>query len=231
MLSELFSGVLDKTAQAVISVSDFLFCVGAALVAGLVLALVYRYRSQYTRSFMLTLAILPATVCVVIMMVNGNIGAGVAVAGAFSLVRFRSAPGTAKEIGAIFVAMAAGLISGMGYIGYALLFTLLLSAVWFLYSLAGLGRPTASDRERVLRITVPEDLNYTEAFSDLIEQYTINAELVKVKTTNLGSLFRLTYYITLRDVSKEKAFIDDLRCRNGNLEITIARQEANTGEL
>ncbi len=231
MWNTIFDGVFDTTTQAKIAVSDFLICVGIALVIGLILALVYRYRSQYTRSFMLTLAVLPATVCVVIMMVNGNIGAGVAVAGAFSLVRFRSAPGSAKEIGAIFIAMTAGLIAGMGYVGYAVLFTLVLSAAWLVYQLVGFGRGGATNGERVLRITVPEDLNYTAVFDEPLAQYTSVHELIKVKTTNLGSLFRLTYHITLRNAAQEKEFIDALRCRNGNLEITLARQEGNSGEL
>ncbi len=231
MWNELFDGVFDTTTQMTISVTDFLLCVGIALVLGLILALVYRYRSQYTRSFMLTLALLPSTVCVVIMMVNGNIGAGVAVAGAFSLVRFRSAPGTAKEIGAIFIAMAAGLIAGMGYVGYAVLFTLVLSAAWLVYQLVGFGSKGVMNGERILRITIPEALNYTEVFDEPLAQYTCAHELVKIKTTNLGSLFRLTYHITLRDAAQEKAFVDALRCRNGNLEITVARQEESNGEL
>ncbi len=231
MWNKLFEGVFDTATQTRIAVPDFLLCVGMALVIGLILALVYRYRSQYTRSFMLTLAVLPATVCVVIMMVNGNIGAGVAVAGAFSLVRFRSAPGTANEIGAIFIAMAAGLIAGMGYIGYAMLFTLVLSAAWLLYQFIGIGRGGTMNRQRILRITIPEDLNYTEVFDEPFARYTTACELMKIKTTNLGSLFRLTYHVTLRDATQEKEFIDDLRCRNGNLEITIARQEGNGGEL
>ena len=231
MWNKLFEGVFETATQARITVTDFLLCVGIALGIGLMLTLVYRYRSQYTRSFMLTLALLPATVCVVIMMVNGNIGAGVAVAGAFSLVRFRSATGTAKEIGAIFIAMATGLIAGMGYVGYAVLFTLVLSAAWLVYQLVGLGSKSATNGERVLRVTIPEDLHYTEVFDEPLARYTTAYELVKIKTTNLGSLFRLTYHITLRDVALEKAFIDALRCRNGNLEITIARQEGNGGEL
>lgn len=110
----LFRGLFDTDMTHVISVSDFLLCIGCSLLIGLVLAACYTYRTRYTKSFVVTLALLPAVVCVVIMMVNGNVGAGVAVAGAFSLVRFRSVPGTAKEIGVLFLAMGAGLIAGMG---------------------------------------------------------------------------------------------------------------------
>ena len=230
MWNKLFEGIFDGDLITTVSVDKFLLCIGVALVLGIVLALVYDFRNQYTRSFLVTLAILPAVVCVVIMMVNGNIGAGVAVAGAFSLVRFRSAPGTAKEIGAIFIAMATGLVAGMGYLGYASLFVLILGAVWLLYELVGFGN-RAVTLERVLRVTVPEDLEYTAAFNDPLSQYTSSAQLVRVKTTNLGSLFKLTYRIRLRCAADEKALIDAIRCRNGNLEVSVGLQEGNNGEL
>ena len=230
MLDKIFQGVFDGDVLAAVSVDKFLLCIGVALVLGVVLALVYAYRSQYTRSFLTTLALLPAVVCVVIMMVNGNIGAGVAVAGAFSLVRFRSAPGTAREIGAIFIAMAAGLVAGMGYLGYAALFVLVLGAVWMVYELLGFGHSGAT-LDRVLRVTVPEDLEYTAAFDEPLAQYTTSAQLVRVKTTNLGSLFKLTYRIRLRSAAAEKELIDAIRCRNGNLEVSVGLQEGNNGEL
>ncbi len=230
MLDKVFQGVFDGGLISAVSVDKFLLCVGVALVLGILLALVYAYRSQYTRSFLVTLALLPAVVCVVIMMVNGNIGAGVAVAGAFSLVRFRSAPGTAREICAIFIAMAAGLVAGMGYLGYAALFVIILGIVWLLYERLGFGNRSVT-LERVLRITVPEDLEYTTAFTDLLEQYTSTAQLMRVKTTNLGSLFKLTYRIRLKSAEAEKALIDAIRCRNGNLEVSVGLQEGNSGEL
>ena len=139
MLNTIFGGIFDTQSTTVISVWKFLLCVGVALVIGVILAAVYSYKNRYTKSFLVTLAILPAIVCVVIMMVNGNVGAGVAVAGAFSLVRFRSVPGTAKEIGAIFLAMAAGLIAGMGYLGYAVLFTVVLCGCMLLYNKLSFG--------------------------------------------------------------------------------------------
>lgn len=221
MLDSVFRGLFDSDTAAVISVGDFLLCVGCALVLGLILALAHRYRTRSSESFLATLALLPAVVCVVIMMVNGNIGAGVAVAGAFSLVRFRSVPGTAREIGALFLAMGAGLICGMGYLAYALLFTVLLSAVTVLYTRLA---PVAA-KENTLHITVPESLDYTGVFDEVFSEYLSAWELTAVKTSNMGSLFRLTYCITLRDAAREKAFIDALRCRNGNLEIGITRQE------
>ena len=198
---------------------------------GLFLAFVYAFKSHYTRSFVVTLALLPAVVCVVIMMVNGNVGAGVAVAGAFSLVRFRSIPGTAKDIGTIFLAMGAGLIAGMGYLGLAVLFVLILGICMLVYNLLGLGIGKKPSLDKTLRITIPEDLNYSEAFDDLFKQYTRRHEMISVKTTNMGSLYKLVYNITLKDMKKEKEFIDALRCRNGNLEIAICKQEPIVYEL
>ena len=231
MLDSLFQGIFDTDTAATIAVTDFLLCIGAALLIGLFLALIYTYKSHYTMSFVITLAILPAVVCVVIMMVNGNVGAGVAVAGAFSLVRFRSVPGSAKEIGTIFLAMGAGLICGMGYLGYAMLFSVILGLCMLLYNRIGLGAVKKICLDKTLRITIPEDLNYTEVFTDLMETYTSQYELIQVKTTNLGSLFKLVYNLRLKDASKEKEFIDALRCRNGNLEIKVSRQESNLAEL
>lgn len=223
MLDSLFNGLFDTDMTSVIAVSDFLLCVACSLVIGLILTFGYMYRSRYTKSFLLTLALLPAVVCVVIMMVNGNIGAGVAVAGAFSLVRFRSVPGTAREITMLFLAMGAGLIAGMGYLGYAVLFTVILCALSILYNRMDLGTKRNSAMYKTLHITIPEDLDYSSVFDGVLSEYASSHELVRVKTTNMGSLFKLTYDLTLKDPEKE--MIDKLRCRNGNLEITVSKQE------
>lgn len=231
MLENIFKGIFDTGLTEVISVSNFLVCVGSALIVGLIIAALYSFKTRCTKSFAATLALLPAVVCVVIMMVNGNVGAGVAVAGAFSLVRFRSVPGTAREIGAIFLAMGAGLICGMGYIAYAVLFSVVLSVVSLIYSCFDFGIGKKSALYKTLHITIPEDLDYTGVFEDLLNEYASKWELVQVKTTNMGSLFRLTYNLTLRTGAKEKELIDKLRCRNGNLEITVSKQETNVYEL
>ena len=231
MLDKFFNGIFDWDFATVISVTDFLSCLGVALLLGIVLAVAYAFKARFTKSFVMTLALLPAVVCVVIMMVNGNIGAGVAVAGAFSLVRFRSAPGSAREIVAIFLAMGAGLICGMGYLGYAALFTVIMSLLLAAYNFFDFGMSRRMTVHKSIRITIPEDLDYTNVFEDLFEEYTKRCELVKVKTTNMGSMFRLTYNITLRDAKLEKEFIDKLRERNGNLEIMISREETSQGEL
>ena len=224
MFHNLFAGIFDSSTTTVIPVSQFLLCVGVSLVIGVILAAAYAYKTRYNPGFVRTLAILP------IMMVNGNVGTGVAVAGAFSLVRFRSVPGSAKDIGAIFIAMGAGLVSGMGYLGYAVLYTVILALIMAGYVHLNLWEKKDT-RERTLTITIPEDLDYTSVFDDLFDTYTEKCELARVKTTNMGSLFKLTYQLTLKDSSKEKEMIDGLRCRNGNLEIVISSQENVTENL
>lgn len=214
-MSTFFSGIFDTTAT--ISVSSFLTVVFTAIAIGIFLALVYRYREKTTNSFLLCLALLPAIVSVVIMMVNGNIGAGVAVAGAFSLVRFRSVPGTAKEIAAIFLAMGTGLVCGMGYLGFAVLFAVILAAGMFIFTAL-----TGERSEKYLTITIPESLDYSGAFDDIFSDYLTSWDSVSVKTTNMGSLFKLKYRITMKNSSDEKKFIDALRTKNGNLEVAIA---------
>ena len=232
MLSaNIFKGIFDNELITVISPGNFLLCIGVALLLGIFLAAVYTFKSRYTKSFVVILAMLPAVVCVVIMMVNGNVGAGVAVAGAFNLVRFRSVPGTAKEIGTIFLAMCAGIVVGMGYFAFAITFTVILGLFILVCSAFGLGTKKSNPTERVLRITIPEDLNYTEVFDDLMEKYTSFNEIERVKTVNMGSMFRLTYNIKLKDAKQEKEFIDEIRCRNGNLEVSMAKPEVNLVEL
>lgn len=231
MLDTFFKGIFDTDMTAVLSVSDFLLCVGCSLVIGLMLSLMYMYRTRYTKSFVATLALLPAVVCVVIMMVNGNVGTGVAVAGAFSLVRFRSVPGSAKEIGAIFIAMGTGLIAGMGYLAYAFLFSIILGLAGMFYNRFDFGFKKKSALYKTLNITIPEDLDYTGVFDEIFKEYANSWGLTRVKTTNMGSLFRLTYNIVLKNANTEKELIDKLRCRNGNLEITVSNQETVVAEL
>ena len=231
MLDNLFRGLFDSDLTTVISVTDFLLCMGFSLILGLVMAFAYMYRTRYTKSFVVTLALLPAVVCVVIMLVNGNVGTGVAVAGAFSLVRFRSVPGTAKEICTLFLAMGAGLIAGMGYLGFAVLFTVVMCAVFVLYNRMDFGAKKNSDAYKTFAITIPEDLDYSGIFDDIFAEYTVSHDLARVKSTNMGSMFKLTYNVTLRDVTREKEMIDKIRCRNGNLEITVSKQETTVTEL
>ena len=230
-MENIFKGLFDNQYVEVIGITDFLLCVGVALVAGVILALTYMFRNRYTKSFVVTLALLPAVVCVVIMMVNGNVGTGVAVAGAFSLVRFRSAPGSARDICMLFLAMGAGLIAGMGYLAYALLFTVILCAFFLLYNFLDMGAKKNQATHKTLTVTIPEDLDYTGVFADIFEKYTTACELVRVKTVNMGSMFRLTYDLALADPALEKEMIDALRERNGNLEIAVSVQETAEVQL
>ena len=210
---------------------SFFICLFSSVLIGLAVALVYiKTEKRYSSGFVVTLALLPAVVQIINMMVNGNLGAGVAVAGAFSLVRFRSIPGTAKEIGAIFIALAAGLATGMGYIAFAAIFALVMLLLMLVYSALKLGARAAA-RKKELTVVIPENLNYTAAFNDLFEKYTDYCELISVKTTNMGSLFKLKYEIRLKSEKEEKEFIDSLRCRNGNLEIMCCRLAENGENL
>lgn len=214
-----------------ITLNTFLVCVCAALGLGALIALACCFRTPHTASFAVTLALLPAAVAVVIMMVNGNLGAGVAVAGAFSLVRFRSTPGTAKEIGGIFLAMAAGLACGMGYPVFGAIFAGIMCAALMVYTMIGFGGRRDASVCRVLKITVPEDLDYPTAFDDLMEKYTNQVRLTQVKTSDLGSLNRLTYELVLKKPGTEKELIDALRCRNGNLEISMSILATDSREI
>lgn len=231
MLDKLFRGLFDSDLVSVIRITDFLLCLGFSLVLGLIMAFAYMYRTRYTKSFVVTLALLPAVVCVVIMLVNGNVGTGVAVAGAFSLVRFRSVPGTAKEICTLFLAMGAGLIAGMGYLGFSVLFTVVMCAMFLLYNRLDFGTKKNADAYKTFSITIPEDLDYSGVFDDIFAEYTVSHDLARVKSTNMGSMFKLTYNVVLRDASREKEMIDKIRCRNGNLEITVSKQETTVTEL
>lgn len=230
MPDSVFHGLFDTAFTTVIAPGDFLLCLGTALLLGLILTAMIGWRSG-SSSFAITLALLPAAVCVVIMMVNGNVGTGVAVAGSFSLIRFRSAPGTGRDICAIFIAMAAGLMTGMGYLAYGLLFTLILGGMMMLYTALRLGESRKPSQYRQLRITVPESLDYVGVFDPILENYTSHYELKQVKTVNMGSLFKLTYDLTLPCAAQEKLLLDELRCRNGNLEISLSCQEAPVSAL
>ena len=210
--------MLDSIIGSEMTPVSFLVCVFTAMVLGLLTSLVFSDRDHHSPAFRQSVALLPPVVTLVIMLVNGNIGAGLAVAGTFALVRFRSAPGSAKEITALFFAVAIGLACGMGYVGYAALFFL----VTAIYSLA-LSRfrfGEAAGIQRVLKITIPENLNYEGLFDDLFETYTRSHELTRVRTTNMGTLYELSYTIELKDLSHTREFIDAIRCRNGNLNIS-----------
>ena len=220
-MSSIFSSVLSTN----ISITSYLICLLFAGICGVIAALALSRESTVSRSFLLSLVILPIIVTTVIAMVNGNVGTGVAVAGAFSLVRFRSAPGRARDISAIFLVMTAGLACASGYIAIALVFTLIASCLILVLSRI----PMSCDRFVDLRITVPESLHFADAFDDLFDQYTKSRKLVKAKTSNMGSLYKLDYKIEMKNPLVMQEFLDALRCRNGNLEIALL-VEPNGGE-
>ena len=214
--------MLDSILGSEITLDTFLLCTAVSLVLGLGLAFVANYREKSSSSLAVALAVLPAAVQIVIMLVNGNIGAGVAVAGAFGLVRFRSMPGTAREIAVIFIGMAIGLATGMGFVALAVLAFVLLGGMLVVLSLVGFGQKNSAVRS--LKITIPENLDYDGLFDDILANYTQSSELIKVKTSNMGTLYELEYAITLPGHTVPKAFLDELRCRNGNLNITCSRE-------
>lgn len=206
-----------------LSTTYFIIYIAVSLGLGLVIALSCTFKTKTTGSFAATLTLLPALVCAVILMVNGSIGAGVAVAGTFSLVRFRSAPGTAREIAAVFLAMATGLICGMGYFVYAAIFTIVISIAMVLLKATRFGE---GKEEKELHITIPEGLDYEGVFDEILDSFTSDRRLLSVKTTDMGSLFRLRYTFTLKSGMSEKDMIDKLRVKNGNLPITVCLAQA-----
>ena len=215
--------MLSSIIESTITIKTFLICTGVSLLLGFCSALLCKFKNQTTQSFLITIAILPAIVQTVIMLVNGNIGAGVAVAGSFSLVRFRSAQGSAREIAAIFMVMAIGLATGMGYLTLALLFFAVVTLFQILLCQWNFG--AIKDCERQLKITIPEDLDYEGVFDDIFAQYTKSAKLESVKTSNLGTLYELKYDIVLKGKTVPKAFLDELRTRNGNLNIICGKMQ------
>ena len=209
-----------------ITTTAFLLCTAVSLILGLGAAALNMYKNKYSQSFVLTLAMLPAIVQLIIMLVNGNIGVGVAVAGTFGLVRFRSANGTAKEIGSIFLVMAIGLATGMGYLALAAVFFAIMAVFTLILTTVNFGAGAADERE--LRVTIPENLDYDGLFDDLFQKYTRSSELDRVKTTNMGTLYELSYKIVLRNAHSTKAFLDELRERNGNLTIVCGKPVEKT---
>ena len=221
ILGSIFTGSL--------TLGQFLLAIGSSMVLGLIVTLVFMYRNTYTKSFITALVLIPAIETVVIMLVNDNLGVGLSVAGSFALIRFRSVKGNAKELVAVFLAMTIGIICGTGFVTVAAIFTLLLSVVMLLMTITGFGK--VSDNERYLKITIPESLNYDEVFEDVLNKYTVSHEIDAIKTLTLGSLFRVDYKITMKDPNQTKKMIDELRTRNGNLEIMCGRPATNREEL
>ncbi len=231
MLDLMFTSVLGGTESVAANVTTggFLLCSVASLVLGAACALIYMFRHKYSRNFVVTLALLPLVVQTVITLVNGNLGAGIAVMGVFNLVRFRSIPGSAKDIGSVFFAMAIGLATGMGYLSLAVLFTAIMGIANVVYVLSSFGRMQTVERE--LHLTVPEDLEFEGVFEPVLERYADSFELVEVQTSNMGSLYNLTYLMKLRADASVKELMDELRCYNGNLKVALVPAQMTRDSL
>lgn len=222
----MFESIFNNGAGT-LSVSNALLCTLVAFLLGLMIAIVYmKTEKHYTKHFIITLTLLPLLVQVVIMMVNGNLGTSVAIMGSFALIRFRSMPATSKEITCVFFAMAVGLSIGTGYLTFSIAFTVIINIILLILDKIHFG--SKKQEMKLLKITIPESLDYSDVFRDLLDTYTNHYHLTKVKTTNLGSLFELTYQIILKNDKNEKQLIDELRCRNGNLSISIHNDEFGT---
>lgn len=219
--------MLSSVTAAGMTLEALAICTAASLLLGLIVAFVHTKTSHYTKNFAVTLVILPMLVQSVMMMVNGNLGTGVAILGAFSLVRFRSIPGTSREIVSVFFAMAVGLATGTGFVGFAVLATLVVSLV--LLALHWLHVFDSSDTSQTLQVTMPENINHQDALQPVFDNHKVEPNLVKIKTKNMGSLYELTYSVNLPSSVDRKRFIDDLRVRNGNLSIVLFEREVEGG--
>lgn len=213
----MFNSIFDISES--LSIATFLLSFGVSILLGLIVAITHMKTGKYSKNFVITLTILPSLVQTVMMMVNGNLGTSVAVLGAFSLIRFRSLPGNSREIASIFLSMAIGLSIGMGQILFAILITIIICFIIIFLTYTKFGE--VKDVTRILKITIPEDLNYIDVFDDIFVRFTNDIDLNQVKTTNMGSMFELKYSVRFKKDINEKEFIDTLRCRNGNLPISL----------
>lgn len=219
----MFSSIFENTTTIVVTTQSLLISIATSLILGFIIALTHKLTSKYSKNFLITITLLPLLVEAVILMVNGNLGTSIAIMGAFSLVRFRSIPGTSREILIVFFAMAVGLATGMGQIWFAIILTILGCLVILLLNKVSIF--SKDDLEKQLKILIPENLDYEGVFDDIFKEYTNNPQLIKTKTTNMGSMFELTYKLKLKENVKEKEFIDKLRTRNSNLKISLEREE------
>lgn len=223
----MFDSIIDSNVNF-----DFpgaMICTLCSLVLGIIIAFAYKIQDKASKNFLVSLTIMPVIVQIVIMLVNGNLGAGVAIMGAFSLIRYRSAPGSAKEIAAVFLSMAAGICTGMGYVAFGGVMTLIICGALILFSKTNILGKSGSEKQ--LKVTIPENLDYIGIFDDIFEKYTSSNSLEKVKTVNLGSMYELVYKITEKDEKQEKQMLDEIRCRNGNLTVICGRVPVNSESL
>ncbi|MBQ9373898.1 MAG: DUF4956 domain-containing protein [Oscillospiraceae bacterium] len=223
--------MFDTIYTSAITAGQFFTMAAAALVSGLIYSWLMSFRIRSTKRFFLVTTLLPLVVAAVISFVSGSIGAGVAIGGAFGLIRFRSAPGSADEIAAVLIAMGSGIAFGMGYVAYGVVILLGLAALYFVIAALPIFEHRGLSAEKLLKVTIPESLEYNGAFDEIFDRYLRSVESVGVKTTGMGSMFRLSYRITMKNPGDEKALIDALRTKNGNLEISILPYALEAGQL
>ena len=223
----MIESIFNSTTAATISVENFIICIGVGIILGAIISATHKLTTKTTPNFVITLTILPVLVLVVILLVNGNLGTSLAVAGTFGLIKFRSMQGNSKEIVSVFWAMAVGLALGMGFVTLAILITIIVSIMMFVLS----KFTNIAAGERKLKIVIPENLDYEEVFDDVLKAFTSKCEMMKVKTTNMGSMYELQYRVVLNKGVKEKDFLDEIRVRNGNMLVMLERQEISEVEL
>ena len=212
--------MLESILNGSLTIDVLSICIISSIILGLILSFTHKITSKYNKNFLITLTLIPIAVEAIMIMVNGSLGTGIAVAGAFSLIRFRSIPGTSREILSIFIAMTVGIVLGMGYIGYAVIITIVTSLLIIILNKVNIFE---NNKDKLLKITIPENLDYTDIFNDEFTKYLNSYEINQVKTTNMGSLFEITYLVNLKNNINEKEFIDKLRVKNGNLKIMLSK--------
>ncbi|MFC5702618.1 DUF4956 domain-containing protein [Cohnella faecalis] len=217
MIESLFTAA---TESSTLTLTDALLTIFISIALGAIISFTYmRTQVGYTQNFALTMIVLPAIVAIIILLIGSNIARAFSLAGAFSIIRFRSAPGDPKDIAFVLFTMAAGLACGVGSFGYAVLFTIILCLLMFVLKVTKFGSKKAT--QKLLKVTIPENLGYEEAFDEIFKKFNIDYELRKVRTTELGSLYELVYAVTIDHLTNQKEFLDAVRCRNGNLDITL----------
>lgn len=214
--------ILSSTDGQSLTLVNTIIVLAVSIILGVVISLVYMYTNKkngYVPSFIVTLIMLPIIISIIILLVGNNVARAFSLAGAFSIIRFRSNPGDPKDLSYVFLTLAVGLACGMGYVGYAVIFTVVLSLVLIIVQKLGYGE--AKTKSMQLKVLVPENLNYDEVFNDILDEYTLNWKLQTVKTKEFGALFQVTYQIQIKPFVSGKEFIDKLRTRNGNLEVSL----------
>ena len=227
-MEAILSAIQDSSVATTFTITDALIDAGLAAIMGLIISLTYIKTGKTSKNFARTLIILPSLVCLVMLAVNGNFGTSLAVVGAFSLVRFRSLQGSSRDIGFIFFTMTVGIICAIGELPLALLVTLFICAIHFVLFFTNFAANDISEKD--LRVTIPENLDYSDIFDDLFEKYTSSHKQIAVKTTNMGSMYEINYRVKLNDEKQEKSFLDEIRMRNGNLTVVCGRCDVNEAE-